>query len=786
MRGTRWRALAAALVVLAASDGTAAAQGQPAPAATSGITGVVTAHGGGVVTGASVSVAPTGVAVVTDEGGRYRLDVAPGEYLLHVSAAGLAPGELTVRVTGAGWTVADVVLEPASRFSDEVTVVAVRARVETPVTKTDVTREEIVQRNVGQEMPFLLKAVPSLTQYSDTGLGAGYSYLSMRGIPQTRMNLTLDGVPLNESEDSALYFVNFGDFASSVGSIQVQRGVGTSTVGAASFAGSINFASLDFSDASEVSARVGAGSFGTTRASLAFHSGEIGSAVRLYLRGSYQGTEGFRERSGVTQGSVFFGASRQTARSFWKVFGFVGRERTELAFLAADRDTLRANLRANPMAPEERDRFGQQFTQAQYHRALGTATELSVQAYYNGAGGWYRIWSDPSRTALYEYGLDWRTLGVAATLRHARGPLSLTWGLHANDFESTHTRAVTGEPRDYANHGLKNEVNTFVKAGYDAGRWHHYGDAQVRWARFRYDGDLDLGAVSWTFFNPRAGTRYQLGRGWSAYGSIGRAMREPARSDLFAGQDNPTIAYDLTAVKPERVADVEGGIEFAGSRANVQVNAYAMEFRDEIALTGELSEIGLPLRRNVDRSSRRGLEVDLSWRPWEQVRIRHTASVSRNRIEEWVQFYDVYDADGTYLASESRTHEQVRPLLTPAYVGNLAVDWVPRPGVTLGAAGRYVSAAFLDNTNSAGYETPEWFTLDLTGTVDLSSVVRTGAPVLRVLVSNALDSHDQFPSGYSYLYLTREAPGRDVPGGVAYYYPLATRSVLVTLDLALR
>src|SRR5262245_37020119 len=291
-------------------------------------------------------------------------------------------------------------------------------------------------------MPFLLKDVPSVTQYSDAGNGSGYAYLFLRGIPQTRLNVTLDGVPLNEPEDSALYFVDFADFASSLESLQVQRGVGTSSVGTASYAGSVNFASVDLAERARLEGRVGTGSFGTTRATLGLQSGVIGPRLRFYARGSWQETDGFRDRSGVDQKSVFYGASRQDDRSFLKVFGFVGREETQLAFLAVEPAVLEQDLRFNPMSPEEKDRFGQQFVQAQYTRFLSAHTSLAGQLYYNGAGGFYRIWADPEHSQLYQYDLDWHFVGGLATFRHVEGPLDLTAGAHVNGYESDHAREV--------------------------------------------------------------------------------------------------------------------------------------------------------------------------------------------------------------------------------------------------------------------------------------------------------------------------------------------------------
>jgi len=676
-------------------------------------------------------------------------------------------------------------LMPLPRFAEEVVVAAVRADADIPITKRDLDRDEIEARNAGQEMPFLLKEVPSITQYSDSGSATGYSYIYLRGIPQTRMNITLDGVPLNEPEDSAFYFANFGDFANAIESLQVQRGVGTSTVGAASFAGSINFASIDLNDELAADIRLGGGSFGTSRVSAAVHSGRVGGGLKFYGQAAFQDTDGFRRSSGSTQRSVYLGATRDTDASFFKVFGFAGQEQSQLAFLAADEDTLKQDLRANPMSPDERDQFGQRFVTAQYHRAFGADTELSVQGYYNGAGGWYRI-ANPE-DGLYQYGLDWSSVGATASCRAVRGAFDVTWGGHVNDFESRHEREIVGGPFEYANRGFKNEVNSFVKAGYAAGRWHHYGDVQVRWARFRFEGDLDLGSVSWTFVNPKIGTRYDLGRGVSVYGSVGRAGREPARSDMLQGQDNPTVQYDLSAVEPEEVVNLEAGLEWSRPGLTARANGYSMSFRNEIAQTGELSEIGLPLRQNVDRSVRRGVEVDVTWRPLPALQLRHSATFSYNRIRSWTQFYDVYDEAGAWAGTTSRTHEDVVPMLTPAVVLNLGGEYAPAAWLSVGALGRYVGAAHLDNTDSADFMAPGFFSLDADVSVSLAGLLpfaAGAAPRLRVQATNLTDNRRMFPNGYSYQYFVQDGGGALAPAGLRYYYPLATRSVFVMLNMS--
>jgi iron complex outermembrane receptor protein len=772
------RLVVAALIAGFAAAGPAAAdaQGPHVP-----VSGVVRTVSGSPVAGASVR-ADGGGAAQTAEDGRFTLQLAPGRYRLHVWAPGHVEAVKDIDVAGPLVGV-DVLLSPVARFAEEITVAAVRADADAPITKRDLDRREIEQLNTGQEMPFLLKEVPSVTQYSDSGSATGYSYIYLRGIPQTRMNITLDGVPLNEPEDSAFYFANFGDFANAIESLQVQRGVGTSTVGAASFVGSINFASIDLRDKAAADVRLGGGSFGTGRFSAAAHSGRLGGGIKLYGQAAYQEADGFREHAGSTQRSVYAGASRDTDTSYFKVFGFAGRQASQLAFLAADEETLETNLRANPMSPDERDQFTQRFVTAQYHRAFGPATELSVQGYYNGAGGWYRIQS--ATAGLYQYNLDWSSVGATATYRAVRGAFDLTWGGHANDFESRHAREIVEGPAEYVNHGFKNEVNTFLKLGYASGRWHHYGDVQVRWVRFRFDGDLDLGSIDWTFVNPKVGTRFDLGRGVSAYASIGRAGREPARSDMLQGEDNPTVQYDLSAVKPEEVVNVEAGAEWSRPGLTLRANVYSMSFENEIAQTGELSEIGLPLRRNVDESVRRGVEFDVTWTPAKPLQVRHSATYSYNRIRSWTQFYDVYDGSGAWTGTTSLTHDNVAPLLTPAVLFTLGAAYSPAPWLTVGAAGRYVGAAHLDNTGSDGFKAPGFFGLDADLSISLARLLpftAAAGPRVRVQAVNLLDNRRMFPSGYSYQYFVMDGGGAMQAAGTRYYYPLATRSVFVALE----
>jgi iron complex outermembrane receptor protein len=673
----------------------------------------------------------------------------------------------------------------APHVSENVVVKALRADDVAPVTKTDLDRPSLAAKSWGQEMPVLLTESPSVTAYSETGSGLGYAYLSLRGIQQTRVNMTFDGVPLNEPEDSAVYTTDFANLAGNVGSVQIQRGVGTSTVGAAAFAGSVNFQSLDPSLSSSLDLQLGAGSFGTARASANWNSGTFGGGWRLSLRPTWQTTDGFRESSGVKQDSVFFSAARDFETSTLRFSGFVGEERIQQAFLAVDKDTLDKDLTFNPMQPEERDHFYEALVTGQFTKALGADASLSLQGYVVGAGGWYRLFADEAnRQDLQEYGLSWGFGGGLATYTRDFGTFHLTAGANASGYRSTHTQDEPDGTRNYMNHGYKSEFSGFVKLLGNLGAWHPFLDAQVRYAHLSYAGDVGDAGRGWTFFNPKAGLRLELSPRSSAYVSVGRTEREPARSDILVGEDNASVLPDFGAVRPESVWDVELGGEWRTKNLLFKANLYDMEFHDEIALTGELSPIGAPLRRNVDRSYRRGLELDAAWQAMSALRFTAAVNFNRSRISDWTQFYDVLDADGNVTGSASRTFHGVTPLGTAPFVATAGVETTAFTGVTAGLTGRYVAASWLDNTDTEGLEAPRFFQLDASVRFDLSRLVSAGNPRLSVRVNNLLDNRRIFPNGYSYLFVTKDS-GQETLSGIPYYYAAATRSVSVTLDLGL-
>jgi iron complex outermembrane receptor protein len=703
--------------------------------------------------------------------------------LAAIMAPGLAPSALA---QGTNEAVEEESEEPEStpEIEETITVIGIRAGDELPVTKTNLDAQQIETLSYGQDVPQLLQYTPAMTWYSDSGIGSNYSYFSMRGIQQTRINMTFDGAPLNDPAEHAVYFNNFHDFTNTVDSVQIQRGVGTSSVGSPSYGGSVNFASSPPSPDRSGDFRLALGSYDTKRASLGYESGVFENGFSVGGRFSYADTDGYRDNSGTKHQTAFLDAGWQGERSSLKFVSFFGDAETQLAWLAVEPEILREDRRFNPLDEEERDNFGQSFAQLKYSRALHNDTLLTASLYYNGADGWFRLWDDPeAKNELLQFGIDQAFIGSMVTASKSFDRLSATVGAHFNDFSGDHT-LDTEAGRIYENTGYKQTANAFGKLEYRLGAWLLFGDLQLRWAEFSYKGDLDLGSVDWTFLDPKIGVRRFVSPRLSVYASLGQAQREPARLDLLLGEDNATVPHDLEAVRPEKVLDFEAGFDLNTPALALTANIYAMEFTDEIALTGELSEIGLPIRTNVDESYRRGLEVDLKWQASERWALLHSSNLSRNRIREWTQFYDVYDEQGSWIDSEPITYRDVPPLLTPEVIFNLGVEWA-RSSTRVALMGRYVDDAHLDNTGLEEFRLPSYTNVDLRASVNLGRWWAAANPRLTLFVNNLFDNDDQYPSGYSYQFINQSSSGQQSLAGIPFYYPLATRNAVLTLELSL-
>ena len=651
-----------------------------------------------------------------------------------------------------------------ARRLERVTVTAIRGGATgegAPLSQRTLTRGEIEQRSFGQEVPLLLQGTPSVTSYAETGNYWGYSYTRLRGIDQSRINLTIDGIPLNDPEDQVLYFADLPDLASSIESVQIQRGVGTSSAGTASFAGSINFETAPLAARREGELQIEGGSFGSRRASAEYRSGLLANGFAFYGRLSDLQSNGYRYHSGVLGRSGLVSAGYFGARDVFKVMATAGLLRDTLSYLAVPETDLRRDRRLNPLLPTELDRFGEQLVSASYTRALSTTSSLSTTLYRISASGNYDVAIDPD---LWNYHLDFVWYGLTSAWSWQGDGVRVNVGVNGNRYARDHyafVRPSLADPQ-YFNTGHKGDISGFAKVAYDVGQATVFGDVQTRRAEFRYvpDAHADIASrsISWTFLNPRGGVTYRLTPEVSLYGSYGVTSREPARGDMFAGFDNldtSNVAFvgDLSRVRPETVHDAEAGVTLASDAVHLQANLFSMDFRNEIEPIGALSYQGLPLRKNVHASYRRGLELDGRVRLTRSVTASVNATLMQARIADYTD-----DASG-------ESFHDVPPLLTPRILTAQRLEWQPSAALSLWGEGRYTGRSQLDNTGNPALVLPDAYVLDASAVWRFAS----GRHALE-LRGNNLAGSKRYGSGYG-------------SGDTPYYYVLPPRNLFVTLKL---
>ncbi|MGQ0640204.1 MAG: TonB-dependent receptor [Gemmatimonadaceae bacterium] len=707
------------------------------------------------VGGAAIEVAGSSISVLTDSAGRFRLEVPEGARV-RITRTGYAPMDVASRAD----TALQILLTPLTRALEKVTITAIRgaSAERAPITQHTISAATLEQRYSGQEVPLLLAETPGITAYADGGAFSNYTYFRIRGIDQTRINITLDGIPLNDAEDQGVFFSNFPDFGNSVQSVQVQRGVGTSSLGTASYAGSVNFESFSLAQATRRGElQVSRGSFNTTRTSGEWQQ-RWNERLAGYGRFSWQDTDGYRNHSGNRSSGGFASVGYYGDRTIVKLVALGGVSRNQLSYLASSEDDIRRNPRVNPLS--DSDRFWQSVAGLSVTHQVRPQQTLGVTAYNVAAAGDYDVTFDGT---VSNFNLASTMTGVFATFSGDWGGANLTVGAHGNKYHRDHFMFTRPDLRSrvYSNRGDKDEASAFAKLSVESGRATWFADLQIRQAAFAYTPDRNAGIeesdIDWTFVNPKVGVGVRLTPRWWWYAAYGSNGREPTRNDIFAGFDNmdttnAAFVGPLDRVRSERVRDAESGVSYDGQSLTLTANVFDMRFRNEITPIGELSYIGLPLRKNVGSSYRRGLELEGAFR-MPRLAINGNATWSRSRIAEYTD-----DASG-------QTYRDVEPLLTPSFVMNHRLSIaLPRAG-WLHLDGRYVGKSFLANTGDPQFVLPAAYTADAALVFDI------GAHAILVQVRNVTDRLT-YTSGYT-------------DGTTSYYYVLAGRNLIATVRLGL-
>ena len=561
----------------------------------------------------------------------------------------------------------------------DVQVVATRASKKTPMAFTNITQEQIKRLNTGRDIPFLLTTMPSVVTTSDAGNGMGYTGLRIRGTDASRINVTANGIPLNDAESSQLYWVNMGDFASSLGSIQVQRGVGTSTNGAGAFGATVNMQTENIGLQPWAAFDLAGGSYLSHKETVRFGTGLMGGHWGIQGRLSNIGSKGYVDRASTKLNSYFLQAGYFGENTVVKFITFNGVEQTYHAWdFASKYDQEQHGRTYNPSGKMEKDAAGnpqfyknqndnyhQQHYQLLWNQLLGTDWNLNLALHYTKGDGYYEQYKKNHKLALYgldaaatkaksslvrEKWLDSYFYGAVASLNYDnKRNFSATLGEGWNKYSNDHFGRVTWvkKPVDdfmpnheyYNNNTKKTDYNAYLKATYEFVKGlSAFADLQYRYVNVRMMGPADATSAkrsfsydvneTFNFFNPKFGLNYELSPLHRLYASYAIAHREPVRNNYEHNMD-----AQLEKPRAERLNDLEVGYEFNTKNFTAGLNFYHMNYKDQLVPTGEV-KLDKPITRNFDKSYRMGVELSAAWMPVDWFRWDANATFSKNRVKD--------------------------------------------------------------------------------------------------------------------------------------------------------
>ena len=564
--------------------------------------------------------------------------------------------------------------------------VSYRASRINPVTFQNIGEIELKAKSTGQEPSFLLSETPSITVYSDAGNTQGYSYFRIRGIDQTRVNITLDGMPLNEPEDQGAYFSNFPDLFNSVSSIQIQRGIGTSKNGTASYGGSVQLFSPNLYDTAKVTIGLGYGSFNSARTFATYNSG-VRNKKALYVRASQIYSDGYKYNSSNNSQSVFVAGGLFYRKAIWKMSATVGQQANELAWLGVS-DSLILTDRQTNANRDERDRFRQGLLQLQNIWTVGNTSTVQTSIYASFLKGNYDFnlnsyLSLPGTNELYNYAFKSNLLGFFSNYNLSKNAFRFTTGIHGNTYNRQHIGSEKVIGQLYTNTGYKKELSAFSKVDFTIKNLTLFADLQYRYSQFSYQGDVALNELHWSFFNPKAGLSYKMPNTAVVYYSIGKTGREPTRNDIFGGNDNllsDSLGQPMIFNRhPESVLNQEVGFRYEHEKLNVNFNLYTMSFKNEIVLDGKLGPNGLNLTNNVEKSYRKGIELSLKYSLNKNITLINNSSFNHSRIKEQGEIF--------------------QPILTPSLILNQEIIYTKKRFL-IGVSVRYQNQSYIDFANT--------------------------------------------------------------------------------------
>lgn len=775
------------------------------------------------IEGASVLILGTNTGAVTGANGGFQLQAGTlaqsGEITLRISFVGYRTEDIRV-VSGRSDGIS-VNLIPEAIISDAIFVMGHRVDDTVPVTYTNISKDDVTRQNSGRDIPFLVQNTPSVVSTSDAGAGVGYTGIRIRGVDDTRINVTINGIPLNDSESHGVFWVNMPDFASSVGSLQIQRGVGTSTNGPAAFGATLNLqtSSLQTEPTAQVTSSFG--SFNTWRNTLQVGTGLLQNGWALEGRLSSIQSDGYIDRATSDLSSWYVSSSRYGRNSLLKINVFSGQERTYQAWngipearlrgdvvgmnFYADAHELSASERAHLLNSNSRtynmftydnqvDNYRQDHYQLHYSYRLAENWYLNSALHYTRGEGYFEEFRKNDRFSSYNLPnvvIGGETIsrseiirrrwldnhfygGVVSTEFRAQNGLTITAGGGYNIYDGDHFGEIIWAKyasnfdlghRYYENNALKKDFNVYAKANYFVTpSLSVYLDGQVRTISYNFLGfDNDLNNVqqdvNLTFFNPKAGLVYRLGEGQRLYASYSVANKEPVRREY-------TRSTPETRPKHETLYDLEAGYRVERSTWYAGANLYYMDYNNQLILTGQLNDVGAAIRTNVKDSYRLGLEFEGGQQISRNLQWLGNLTLSRNRIPEFTEFIDATDADWSNFRQEEFVYKNTPIALSPEAIGSVILRWTQRD-LSVDLVNKFVSRQFLDNSGLKSRSIDPYSTTDLLVNYAVSAGSILQGVDLSLHVFNLLNAQYE-TNGYTYAWIVGEQENR-----FNFYYPQA-------------
>jgi len=759
--------------------------------------------------GASVSFVGSPNGTITDANGYFSISSLSQKNSLKISFVGYEPVEILAE------NATRVELKRSSFLQDEVFVKSTRADENSAMAYSNVSATELGKNNLGQDMPNLLNFTPSVVTTSDAGAGVGYTGIRIRGSDATRVNVTINGIPVNDSESQGTYWVNMPDFASSVNSVQIQRGVGTSTNGAGAFGGSVNMQTNHFEAKPYAEINTSGGSFATLKTTLKVGSGLLGGKFTADGRLSRIVSDGYIDRAKSNLQSAYFSAAYFGKKSFVRVNYFMGKEKTFQSWYGTPESRvngsasdMQAYIERNYLSTAEADNllksgrsynyytyanqtdnYAQDHVQLLTNHRISASWNLDLNAHYTYGRGFYEEFKPEA--ALENYGLNSKIstdlvrqkwldndfYGTTFSLQYEGSTkFKFNFGGACNKYVGRHYGLITegkSLPASYKNYewyrsrSQKTDFNLYAKANLVlADRWNAYLDVQFRTVGHTMLGTADkfltlANQNTYQFFNPKAGLTHQISDESKIYSSISLGSKEPSRQDFV---DNPN-----SAPRPEYLQDYEVGYQRAGKKYALQLNAYFMKYKDQLVLTGALNNVGEAIRTNAPQSYRLGLEASLNYQILPHVLWSGNVTLSQNKIQNFNEKLTDYENYTEVIISHGTTDIAYSPSLI---AGNTITF---KKGAFEGALlSKYVGKQYLDNTSTEKRSLATYATQDLRFSYVFST--HTSSTLLMNNVLNTMYSSNGYT--YSYLYardLTTEN----------FQYPQAGFNFLLELNIRL-